>query len=178
MRASADNQSSPPPAARPKIPTTGAAQALDDAWVLGIKSQSNDVHGLTCKGDRNLGAREVLHAVRSCSCGRTLLSPDFVVVGQGPQLDAVGMCPCGQGFGCECAVRHHGVAVQIGVQDGGAHKMNCRRGRAAKALAREAWANSAKAMPRKSASTCAMRGNSAGVLRPCAWPALRCLAVA
>ena len=53
-----------------------------------------------------------------------------------------------------------------------------RRGSAAQALAVVLRASAASGRPRKSATTAAMRGSSAGALRPCDCPAARCAAVA
>ena len=44
-----------------------------------------------------------------------LLAADLVVVGQRPQLDAVGRGACGEGFGFERAVGDGRVAVQVGI---------------------------------------------------------------
>ena len=85
----------------------------------GVEAQADDVHRLAGEGDRDLGAGEVLHAVRPRRGGGAVLAADLVVVGQRPELDAVGGGARGQRFGRQRAVGHHGVAMQVGVQDRG-----------------------------------------------------------
>ena len=86
--------------------------------VFGIKAQAHNVHGLARKGDGNFGARQIAHA--KCLGGGlgTLLAAHFVVVGQGPKLYAIGLGALGQCFGREGAVRHHRVAVKVGIEYG------------------------------------------------------------
>ena len=84
--------------------------------VVGVEAQADDVHRLAGEGDRDLGAGEVLHAVRARGRGGAVLAADLVVVGQRPQFDAVGGGARGQLFGRQGAVGHHGVAMQVGVQ--------------------------------------------------------------
>jgi hypothetical protein len=74
------------------------------------------VHGFVGEGDGNFHAREVLHTsgLRRSKCA--VLAAYFVVVGQGPQLDAVGFGASGQLLRCERAIRDHGVAMQVGVE--------------------------------------------------------------
>ena len=55
-----------------------------------VKTQANDVHSLTGKGDRDLSACEVLHALCFSGGKRACLTTDFIVVGQRPEFDAVG----------------------------------------------------------------------------------------
>ena len=52
------------------------------------------------------------------SRGGTVLAADFVVVGQCPQLDAVGLGARGQLLGCQGAVGDDGMAMQVGVESG------------------------------------------------------------
>jgi hypothetical protein len=75
------------------------------------------VHRLAGEGDRDLGAGEVLHAVRVGRGGGAVLAADFVVVGQRPQFDAVGGGTRRQVLRRQRAVGNHGVAVQVGVED-------------------------------------------------------------
>ena len=62
---------------------------------------------------------QVAHAAGFGSGSGACLAADFIVVGQGPEFDAIVFGPLGQGFGCQGAVGDHGVAVQVGVEDGG-----------------------------------------------------------
>ena len=50
---------------------------------------------------------------------RAVLAADLVVVGQGPEFDTVGRGALGERFGRQGAVGDDGVAVEIGVEDGG-----------------------------------------------------------
>ena len=92
-----------------------ARQSLAQRGVVGIEAQAEDVHGLAGKGDRNLGAGQVGHAQRVGGDACAVLAPDFVVVGQRPQLHAVGRGARGDRLGLQRAVGDGRVAVQVGV---------------------------------------------------------------
>ena len=77
--------------------------------------------GFVKKGHGNFNPSEVAHAVRFCSGSGSRLSANLVMVGERPQLHAMGMGPLGNRFRGECAVRNNGVAVEVGVQYGGHH---------------------------------------------------------
>ncbi|MCY1308542.1 hypothetical protein D9M70_585570 [compost metagenome] len=77
------------------------------------------MHGFVREGHRDLGAREVAHAVFARRSSGAVLTADLVVVGEGPELDPVGGGAGGQRFGRQCAVGDHGVAVKIGIENGG-----------------------------------------------------------
>ena len=65
--------------------------------------------------------------------GGAVLAADLVVVGQRPQVDAIAGGAHGEFFGRQCAVGHHGVAVQVGIENGGHRSIlgapACRHGR-------------------------------------------------
>jgi hypothetical protein len=44
-----------------------------------------------------------------------LLAANFVVIRQRPQFNAIGVCAFGQGFWRQSAVRHDGMAMEVGV---------------------------------------------------------------
>jgi hypothetical protein len=46
------------------------------------------------------------------------LAADFVMVGQGPEFDAVDSRPAGQLFQGQGPIGHDGVAVKIGIENG------------------------------------------------------------
>jgi hypothetical protein len=94
-------------------------QALRHRGVVGVEAQADDVHGFVREGHRDLGAGEIAHAVGAGRGGGAVLAADFVVVGEGPELDPVGGRARGQRFGRQCAVGDHGVAVKIGIENGG-----------------------------------------------------------
>ncbi|MDT4863942.1 hypothetical protein FQZ97_986770 [compost metagenome] len=80
-----------------------------------VHAQADDVHRDAEEGHRDLDACEVIHAHLTRSRHGTILSPEFIVVGQGPQLHAVGLGALRQRLGREGAVGDDGVAVQVGV---------------------------------------------------------------
>ncbi len=93
-------------------------QAPHQLRVVRVEAEPDDVHRGADEGHRDLHAGEVVHALRG-RCGHgAVLAAHFVVVGQGPQLDAVGARPLRQCLGRERAVGHHGVAMEVGVQSG------------------------------------------------------------
>ena len=95
----------------------GVGQALQHGGVVGVKAQAHNVHGEACKGHRNFGAGEVGQA-RGFGRGHgAVLAANFVVVGQGPQLHAVGFGAHGQLLWGQGAVRDDRMAVQVGVQN-------------------------------------------------------------
>ena len=96
-------------------PTAGLAQPLHQFRVVRVKPQADDVDGLANEGDRNLGARQVLHALGFGRGGGAVLAAHFVVVGQRPQFHTVGFGALGQGFRGQGAIRYNGVAVEVGV---------------------------------------------------------------
>jgi hypothetical protein len=85
-------------------PATGARQALAQSGMVCIESQAHDVHRLSGKAHRDFGAGEVFHAFGLGRSHRAVLSADLIVVGQRPQLDAVGPRAGCQRFGGEGAV--------------------------------------------------------------------------
>jgi hypothetical protein len=94
----------------------GIAQTLNQGLVGMVKTQTHNVNCFACKGDGNLDTREVLHAFGfGCSYG-SFLAANFVVVCEGPELDAVGFGTRSQSLGRERAIRDHGVAMQVGVE--------------------------------------------------------------
>lgn len=83
---------------------SGLCQAGLECGVVRVKAEADDVHGLPDKGNRDLDSGEVVQAQVLCGCSCALLPADFVVIGQGPQLNALGLGPCGQGFRGQGAV--------------------------------------------------------------------------
>ena len=102
-------------------------QTGHQAWVIDIKTQTDDMHGVTGEGDRNFGTTQVTHAQGFGRSGSALLAADFVMVGQRPKFYPVGMRAGGEFLGRERAIRDDGVAMQVGVKYvhvlilGGAH---------------------------------------------------------
>ena len=111
----------------------GVVQALGQRRLVRIEAQPHDVNRDMRKRHRHLGAREVGQAHRRGGRHRPVLATDFIVVGQRPQLHAVGLGPAGQRLGRERAVRHDRVAMEVGVQDVGSsvdgHAAHCRKQR-------------------------------------------------
>jgi hypothetical protein len=87
--------------------------------VVGIKAQPDDVHRGACKRNRNLGAGQIGQAQCKGGITRALLAADFIVIGQCPQLDTIGLGPSGQSLGLQRAVGHARMTVQVGVGPGG-----------------------------------------------------------
>jgi hypothetical protein len=79
------------------------------------------VYRFVGEGDRYFCACEVLHPVGMGRDEGTVLAANFIVVGQGPKLHPIGFGARRQYLRGERAIRYHGVAVQVGVQDGGGH---------------------------------------------------------
>jgi len=98
--------------------TPGGAQAGGHAGVIGIEAEADDVHGDAGEGDGNLGAGEVVQALGMGRSAGAVLATDLVVVGQRPELHPVGFGARRQRLGRQRAVGHHGVAMQVGVEDG------------------------------------------------------------
>ena len=67
--------------------------------VFWVKAQAHDVNRLVNEGDRNLNPGQVMQAHGARGGGGTLLAANFVMVGQSPQLDAVGLGPGRQCLG-------------------------------------------------------------------------------
>ena len=101
--------------ARASRPPRVAARPRRSAVVVGVEAEADDVHGGVGEGHRDLGAVEVGQAGRARRVARALLAAELVVVGQRPELDAVGLRARGERLGLERAVGDGGVAVQIGV---------------------------------------------------------------
>jgi len=79
-------------------------QTLFQGGVVGVKTQTDNVHRLAHKGDRNFNAGQVMKAdLASCRCG-ALLTANFVVVCQRPKRHALGLSAFGKGFRGEGAV--------------------------------------------------------------------------
>ena len=76
------------------------------------------MHGLANEGDRYFNASEVFDALRVCGRQSPGLAANFVMVGQGPELNTVFCGPLRQRFGCQRAVGYYGMAMKIGVLDG------------------------------------------------------------
>jgi hypothetical protein len=83
----------------PAAAAPGGGQALRELRVVGIEPQAHDVHGGVGKADGDFRAREVSHALAAGGGGGAVLAADLVVVGQGPQLDPVGLGARGQFLG-------------------------------------------------------------------------------
>ena len=81
-----------------------------------IKTQAHNVNGFARKGDRNLHARQVFHALCFRRSDGTILTANLVVVCKRPKLHAVGLGPRRQSFWRERAIGHHGVAMKISVE--------------------------------------------------------------
>ena len=95
--------------------TAGAAQTFGQRGVVSIEAQAHDVHGLVGKGDRNFCPCQEGQALSPGCCQGASQTRYLVVVGQCPKLHTVGFGAFSQSFGGEGAVRHDGVAVQVGV---------------------------------------------------------------
>ncbi len=63
---------------------TGVMQALAKLSVIWIKPKANNVNSFASECHRYFGSRQVTHAVCFCRCGSTVLTANFVMVGQGP----------------------------------------------------------------------------------------------
>ena len=83
--------------------------------VVGVETESDDVHGRAREGHRNFGAVEVGQRERQGGVARTLLAAHLIVIGQRPQLDSVRLGPRRECLGRERSVGHSGVAMQVGV---------------------------------------------------------------
>ena len=94
-------------------------QAAHQRAVLGVDAEADDVHRQAGKGDRDLHARQKRQADGPRGITGPMLSVDDVVVSERPQLDSVSLGARGQSLGGQRAVRHTGMAVQIGVGPGG-----------------------------------------------------------
>ncbi len=128
--------------------------------IVGIEAQADDVHGDADEADRDLGAGEVGQAQRQRGVARALLAADLVVVGERPELHAVGLRACCQGFRRERAVGNGGVAVQVGVHPG------TRQHRVIDCRERAGFALSAARRPKGRRAGCARRcRRSAGTAR-------------
>ena len=80
------------------------AQTLLHVCIVGIKAQAHNVHGFAGKGDRDLGAGEVIQPLRPGGGGSPLLAADLVMVSQCPQLHAIGLGALCQGLRGQGAV--------------------------------------------------------------------------
>lgn len=85
-------------------PGARGGQPLGQSRVVGVETQAHDVHRVACKRDGNFGAREVGHALAACRSGGAVLAANFVMVGQGPKLHAIGLGAGGKFFGREGSV--------------------------------------------------------------------------
>ena len=74
--------------------------------------------GIACEADGNFHAGEIAHAAGAGGGMRARLAADDVVIGQRPQLHAVGSSALGQRFRLQGAVRGSGVAVQVSIEFG------------------------------------------------------------
>jgi hypothetical protein len=90
-----------------------------------IDAEADDVDRDASKRDRNLGTGDVGQVDLAGRFDGLHLSAQFIVVRQRPQAHPVGLGPPRECFGCECAVRNDGMAVQIGV-DKVVHPTDCR----------------------------------------------------
>jgi hypothetical protein len=86
--------------------------------VVGVEAETHDVHRDPGEGDRDLGTGEVRQAEVAGRGARSLLAAELVVVGEGPELDAVRLGTGGERFRLERPVGDLGVAVQVGVHRG------------------------------------------------------------
>ena len=100
--------------AAPEVQLGG--QAARQLRVIGVEPQAHDMYRGIDKGDRDLHAREVVHAQCLGRRRGTVLAADLVVIGQRPQLHAVAMGARGQCLGRERAVGDDGMAMQVGVE--------------------------------------------------------------
>ena len=82
----------------------GTLQTVLHVRVVNVKAQADDVHCAPGKRHRDFGAAQVAHAQCFGRARRARLAANFVMVGQRPQLDTIGMCSGGQGFGRERAI--------------------------------------------------------------------------
>ena len=76
------------------------------------------MHRRVGEGDRDLDAGEIRQAGGVRRGARALLAAELVVVGERPELDAVGLGARGERLGLERAVGDGRMAVQVGVHDG------------------------------------------------------------
>ena len=97
-------------------PVARGGQAARQLRVIGVEPQAHDMYRGIDKGDRDLHAREVVHAQCLGRRRGTVLAADLVVIGQRPQLHAVAMGARGQCLGRERAVGDDGMAMQVGVE--------------------------------------------------------------
>ena len=82
----------------------GTLQTVLHVRVVNVKAQADDVHRAPGKRHRDFGTAQVAHAQCFGRARRARLATNFVMVGQRPQLNTIGMCSGGQGFGRERAI--------------------------------------------------------------------------
>ena len=82
----------------------------------------------TSKSDRNFCPCEVAHAVGARRSSSPMLTADFIMVGQGPQLDPVGAGAFGKLLWSERSIRDDRMAVQVGIEDAGDERGGGERG--------------------------------------------------
>jgi len=99
-------------------PAACGEQARVHLGVIGIKTQADDMHGFMGKGDGDLRAREVGHAMSVGGSSGALLATNFIVIGQSPQFNAVARGAFSQSLGFEGAVGDDGMAMQVSVKYG------------------------------------------------------------
>ena len=90
----------------------------DQVGVVGIEAQPDDVHRFAGEGDRDLGAGEKAQPQVECSVACALQAGQFIVVGQGQQLDAVVVGTSNHVGRGHQAIGYRGMAMQVGVQYG------------------------------------------------------------
>ena len=94
----------------------GGQAARQGGFFCRIKAQADDVDGVAGEADGNFYAGEVAHAAGAGGGAGARLAADGVVIGQRPQLHAIGGSAPGHFFRLQRAVGGGGVAVQVGVQ--------------------------------------------------------------
>ena len=83
---------------------TGLLQTCCQRGVVRVKAQADDMHGLVQKSHRNFDTRQVAHAAGLGCCRGARLAANFVVVGQRPELHAIGAGALCKFFGGEGSV--------------------------------------------------------------------------
>ena len=96
--------------------TARGGEAGDQRLIVVIEAEADDVHRLARERDRDLGAGEVGQLQRERGVAGATLAGELVVIGQRPQLHAIGLGAHRQCLRLERAVGHAGVAVQVGIQ--------------------------------------------------------------
>jgi hypothetical protein len=68
-------------------------QALEQGWVICIKTQPDDMHCFTSKGDGYFSSGQIAHAIGMRRGYGSALAADFIMVCKGPEFNSVAPGP-------------------------------------------------------------------------------------